>query len=143
MFKKFMHVGITVTDIDRMCEFYMKYFGFEKGFGVFFDEGFIGAQPGLYRQPPGTYSDMQMLESPDGVCLEFFRFSNVEEAGTAEWHRTGYHHVALLVDDIPALYEVMKADGVEFFMEPTKRGDGDGNWIFFKDPEGNMIELWD
>ena len=142
---KFRHIGVTVSDLDRIADFYCKYFGFSKQFGRTFDEGFISAAPALYRQPEGVFAKMQMIESRDGVVLELFQFSNTEKSETALWNMTGMHHLAFLVEDLPALYEVMKADGVEFFQEPGLRGDetGDGYWAFFKDPDGNMVELWD
>ena len=139
----FLHIGLTVTDIGKTSDFYTKYLSFTKGRSRVFDEKFFSALPDLFRQPEGVYSDMQTLISPDGVELELFRFSNVENAGAAEFQKTGYSHIALRVDDVPALYEAMKADGVEFFMPPLKNGDTGGHWIYLKDPDGNMLELWD
>jgi glyoxylase I family protein len=140
----FMHFGLTVSDLDRTADFYTKYFGFKKNMAHRFPKEFISDSDALYRQPEGVYSDMAMLESEDGVVLEVFQFSNVEKAGPAEWQKTGYHHLAFKVESIPELYERMKADGIEFFFPPKKRMPTEpGHWIFFKDPDGNMIELWD
>ena len=147
MATEFMHIGLTVSDIDRAAEFYAKYFGFRKGASVCFGEDFIAASDTLYRQPAGTWSDMQMLESDFGIVLELFRFSNVEGAGPGEWNKTGYHHISFKVDDITSMYQQMTADGIEFFFAPKKRDPNDtsehGHWVFFKDPDGNMIEMWD
>ena len=143
MSTSFMHIGMTVTDIDIMSDFYIKYLGFKKGYGRVFDEDFVSKFADLYREPEGVYTDMQMLESEDGIVVELFKFSNLEHEGTAKWHKTGYHHLAFKVDNVPELYERMKADGIEFFLVPEKRDDGDGYWTFFKDPDGNMLELWD
>ena len=140
---EFMHIGITVTDMEKMAGFYEKYLGFKTTNSVRFDENFIGGSPTLYRQPAGVYSDMRMLKSDYGVTLELFQFSNVEQSPLYEWHKSGYHHLAFKVESIPALYEQMTADGIEFFFEPKKRGNSDNHWIFFKDPDGNMIEPWD
>ena len=140
---EFMHIGITVTDIDKMAAFYEKYFGFKAAHRGRFDEGFISAAPELYRQPAGVYSDMCMLTSDYGVTLELFQFSNGEKSELFQWQKSGYHHIAFKVDSIPVLYEQMKADGIVFFFEPRKRGNSDAHWIFFQDPDGNMVELWD
>ena len=139
----FMHIGMTVTDIEKISDFYIKYLGFKKGYGRVFDEDFVGRNSLLYRQSEGIYTDMQMLESEDGIVVELFKFSNTEKTGTAEWNKTGYHHLAFKVENLPELYERMSADGIEFFLVPEKRDDGDGHWTFFKDPDGNMLELWD
>ena len=142
---KFRHIGITVSDLDRIADFYCKYLGFSKQFGRTFDEEFISAAPALYRQPEGVFAKMQMIESQDGLVLELFQFSNTENNPTPLWNMTGIHHLAFLVENLPDLYELMKINGVEFFQEPRLRGDdtGDGYWTFFKDPDGNMVELWD
>ena len=138
-----VHIGITVTDIEKICDFYTKYFGFEKGYGAFFDDGFFAVNKALFGQPAGVCSDMQMIISPNGVMLELFRFSNVEKGKAVKWQKTGYNHIALRVDDLPGTYEQMRADGVEFFTPPQIRSDGSGYWVYLKDPEGNLLELWD
>lgn len=138
-----MHIGMTVTNIDKISDFYVKYLGFKKGYGRVFSDEFIGKFTSLFKQPPGVHTDMQMLESEDGIVLELFKFSNTEHSGTAEWNRTGHHHLAFKVDNIPELYAKMRADGIEFLLIPEKRDDGDGYWTYFKDPDGNMVELWD
>ena len=143
---EFMHIGMTVMDLEKMVDFYVKYFDFKRPerFGRF-DENFIAAQPALYRQEMGVYSDSAMLRTDYGVTLELFRFSNVEQSPVYEWQNTGYHHIAFKVDSIPAVYEEFQKDGIECFFPPAPRGPADSgvHWIFFKDPEGNMVELWD
>jgi catechol 2,3-dioxygenase-like lactoylglutathione lyase family enzyme len=41
----FLHVGITVTDIERTIAFYEKYFGFHVAFSGQFPDGFFDAKP--------------------------------------------------------------------------------------------------
>jgi len=154
-----VHIGITVTDIEKVSEFYIRYFGFEKDYGAFFDDEYFEAQSALFKQPAGVHADMQMIRSPNGVMLELFRFSeealiretlsremcfpDAEKGGAAEWRRTGYNHIALRVDDLPAVCDRLKEDGIEFFMSPQIRSRGDGHWIYLRDPDGNLVELWD
>ena len=138
-----VHIGITVSDIEKISEFYIKYFGFTKGYDAFFDEEFFKAQSALFKQPAGVTSDMQMIKSQNGFMLELFRFSNAENGGVAEWQRTGYNHIAFYVGNLPAICDRMKEDGVEFFGEPQMRSRGDGHWIYLKDPDGNLVEVWD
>ena len=138
-----MHIGMTVTDIEKTVGFYCKYLGFRKAYGRRFDETFVADQPKLYRQPEGVFIDMQMIEGEDGTTIELFQFSNTEADGTAEWQKTGYHHISFKVPDLQALYETMLADGIEFFKPPSRADDFDGHWLFLKDPDGNMVELWD
>lgn len=140
---QFLHVGLTVADIDRTIAFYEKYFGFKTTIKATFPADFIGSVPQLYRQKEGVYSDFAFIESPDGIVLELFQFSDPLPAGLPVWNRPGYHHICLKVEDVPEKYKEMVADGVEFFFEPGYRGDPADNeyWVFLKDPDGNMIEL--
>jgi catechol 2,3-dioxygenase-like lactoylglutathione lyase family enzyme len=143
--REFMHIGITVSDMDKMVGFYTKWFGFKKVGGLTFPPEFFSDSKSLYHLEDGVYSDMVLIESEDQRCvLELFQFSNVEIGGTIEWNKTGLHHLAFKVESIPELYERMRADGVEFFFAPKERVPGTPeHWIFFKDPDGNMLELWD
>lgn len=140
---KFLHVGLTVTDIDRTIAFYEKHFGFKTTLRGVFPPEFIGSVPQLYRQKEGVYSDFAFIESPDGIVIELFQFSDLLPAELPVWNRPGYHHICLQVENVPKKYEEMKADGVEFYFEPGFRGDpaNEEYWVFFKDPDGNMIEL--
>jgi len=141
----FRHVGITVTDLERSIAFYSKWLGFKEIDKLRFSPEFFEDSPTLYHQPDGVYCDMVMIESEDQKCvLELFRFSNVEAGPQAVWNRPGIHHLAFKVPNIPELYERMTAEGVEFYIQPKEREKGTGErWIFFKDPDGIMLELWD
>ena len=139
----FVHVGLTVSDIDRSVEFYKKYFGFKVEFSGQFPDGFFDAKPTLYRLKAGAGSKIALITSPDGVTLELFQFFDQTPFKAAEWNTPGYHHICLKVADVNAKYQEMKADGVEFYFEPDYKGEPENNefWVFLKDPDGNMIEL--
>jgi len=141
----FLHVGLTVSDIDRTVEFYKKYFGFELEHRSVFPPEFIGDVPRLYRQKEGTYSHFAFLKSPSGIILELFQFSSMEPAEEPVWNRPGYHHLCMKVENLHETYREMSADGVEFYFEPKVMSDRKelAHWVFLKDPDGNMIELQD
>jgi predicted enzyme related to lactoylglutathione lyase len=52
------------------------------------------------------------------------------------------HMVGFLTDDIMADWRRLKDAGVEFAEDPTKYGD-DMVIATFKDPEGNLIQMWE
>ena len=137
-----IHIGITVTNIEKFADFYEKYFGFTlKRTGTFPPE-FIADAPTLYRLEAGAYSDFGFLESPNGIVLELFQFSPILEAEESIWNKPGYHHICLKVSSVMDLYHRMSADNVEFFFEPKPLGHiPNAHWVFLKDPDGNMIEL--
>ena len=138
-----VHIGMTVTDIEKTSGFYIKHFGFRKDYGSLFDEGFFEEHHSVFRQPAGISMEMQMIRSANGIMIELFRFSNAEDGGDIEWQRTGYNHITLRVDDLPKAYERMKEDGIEFLTPLLERSRGDGHWLYLKDPDGNVVELWD
>ena len=140
----FVHIGITVTDIDKFAEFYGAHFGFELKMRGTFPPEFIAAAPDLYRLKEGSYADFAFLAAPNGVVLELFRFNELLPAQTTVWNLPGYHHICLNVESVPDAYKAMSAAGVEFFFEPKQMGPNPGaHWVFLKDPDGNMIELQD
>ena len=52
------------------------------------------------------------------------------------------HMVGLGTDDIDGDYERLKATGVEFIETPTDGGDGGPRMATLKDPEGNLVQLF-
>jgi len=139
-----VHIGITVTDMDKTIKFYQEHFGFELTRQGTFPPEFIAAAPTLYRLKEGSYSDFAFLSAPNGVVLELFRFNELLPTEEPVWNKAGYHHVCIKVDNVPETYEKMAKAGVEFFFEPRQMGPNPGvHWTFLKDPDGNMIEIND
>jgi len=139
----FVHVGLTVSDIDRSVEFYKRYFGFEVEFKGQFPDGFFDDKPTLYRLKKGAGSRIALITSPDGVTMELFQFFDQTPFKASEWNTPGYHHICLKVEDVNAKYQEMQAEGVEFYFAPDYKGEPENNelWTFLKDPDGNLIEL--
>lgn len=54
---------------------------------------------------------------------------------------TGLHHVALAVDDFGAAQRYLQEQGVVFIGPSYRSPDGDTQFDFFTDPEGNRLQL--
>jgi catechol 2,3-dioxygenase-like lactoylglutathione lyase family enzyme len=136
----YVHVGITVRDLEATRRFYEKL-----GFTVCkepFDttwEGYWKAKNSFYKLPEGTNGRILFMISPSGAKAEFFWFDHLEEGEYAVWNRPGIHHIALTTDDIASIVEKLKAEGVEFELGPVKGTTQE--FVFFRDPDGNMIEI--
>ena len=52
------------------------------------------------------------------------------------------HMVGLATDNIDGDYERLKSKGVEFIETPTAGGDGGPRMATLKDPEGNLVQLF-
>jgi glyoxylase I family protein len=56
--------------------------------------------------------------------------------------KTGFVHLAFQVDDVDATYRELVAKGVQFFIEP-RSAISDIRMAFFRDPDGNPLELFE
>ena len=134
-----VHIGITVSDIERSIAFYEQNFGFKLVGRTEFDEAFFAAAPTLYGLEDTT-CPLAILAAPGGVQLELFQFVPQLEKEHVPWNRVGITHIALATDNVLEMCPQLRANGVTFCMEPLQRPDG-GYWVFLRDPDGNMIEL--
>lgn len=123
------HIAMWVNDIDRICEFYSRYFG--AGIGK------------RYENPAKGFAS-RFLTFASGTRMEVMSTTMLSpvphEAGA---QRMGLTHFALslgsqqAVDDKTAQ---LKAEGVTVLDGPRRTGDGYYESVVL-DPEGNRIEL--
>ena len=67
--------------------------------------------------------------------------SQLELLQYTEEREPGLQHFCYEVEDLEGTCAAMADQGVEFFIGPKTHDDGSGRLAFFKDPEGNVIEL--
>jgi lactoylglutathione lyase len=115
------HVGFVVSDMERAIDFYQNKLGFQKVAEI---------------TPPGR--QIVFLEICKGQTIELFS-GGVDRIETSA-KTIGYAHLCLIIDDMAALMEEMKAKGVEIKGEPRIREDGGGTFRIL-DPDGNEIEM--
>jgi predicted enzyme related to lactoylglutathione lyase len=118
MIKKFAGASIWSEDLNNLLPFYRDVLGLKvvqqsEGFVVLGEENVESATLGL-----GTHSDVHG--------------SNSDPAR---------HMVGLESDDLAADWQRLKEAGVEFIEDPTDYG-GDMSIATLKDPEGNLVQLW-
>ena len=152
---KIEHIAIWVKDIDKVCEFYRKYFGgvvhpiyhnpvkqFTSRF-VTFDDGArleIMHRPDIDHVWPVTslQSDMLTLghagvQAPRRDTRD--RMFHVE--------RLGFTHVSFSVgskEEVDRLTKEMSTDGIQVVGQPRTTGDGYYESVIL-DPEGNRVEV--
>jgi lactoylglutathione lyase len=120
------HVGLWVSDIDKVTAFYAKYFG---------------ARVGELYQNPRKGFESRFLEFGTGARLEIMKRTDVSKRATAEL--LGFAHVALAVGDeasVDALAARFVADGLTPDSGPRRTGDGYYECVV-RDPEGNRVEI--
>lgn len=116
------HIAVVTTDVEQAAAFYTEVLGFKETLRL-----------------ETTHSGTIVFVSANGTQLELFGGGQPKEPGEGEG-KVGYPHVALLVDDVEAEYERLKSLGVEFDMPPTEAESGI-RLAFFRDPDGNRIEI--
>lgn len=137
------HTSFTVANLERSLEFFRERLALEVVGTREIGDDYFGRIVGL----PGCRVKAALLRIPgSGHHVELFEY--LTPAGQAKELRPcdpGSAHLALLVDDLPALYEQLRADGVNFVSAPVRIAAGpnaSGYGVYLRDPNGILIELF-
>ena len=158
---KIEHIAIWVKDIEKVCEFYRKYFGgvvqplyhnptkqFTSRFVNF--EG--GARLEVMHRPDinvGT-GEMFHMKRPQGKCSDHtcMGIAEPQDVGSEgaqhpQSEYLGYAHLSFTVgskEKVNRLTQQMCCDGIQVVGQPRTTGDGYYESVIL-DPEGNRIEI--
>jgi glyoxylase I family protein len=110
------HIALKTTNFAAMKAFYTETLGFPIAGGI-----------------PG--SEICFIDI-GGTTIELLPLAEGEAAKSP----VGFVHLAFEADDVDATYADLVGKGVSFFVEP--RGVGDIRLAFFKDPDGNELEIF-
>ena len=136
------HVGVTVSNFERSVQWYDRVFGLKlMNYLELTGDDLIPVQR-LYHVEGLKMVKLGFMASRSGNLLEVFEFDpplRTEERET--WNRPGYNHIAFHVSNVLGWVNRLRGEGVEFMNEPISAGGAD--WAFFRDPDGNLIELID
>ena len=123
------HIAMWVNDIDRICEFYSRYF-----------DANIGKR---YENPVKGFAS-RFLAFASGARIEVMSATALSLVlHEAEAQRMGLTHIALSLGSETAVDRMtaqLKAKGVTVVAGPRRTGDGYYEAVIL-DPEGNRIEL--
>jgi predicted enzyme related to lactoylglutathione lyase len=147
----YTHTNIVSADPERLGRFYIEVFGCERT-GP--DRTLEGEWIGRGTGHPGITVRGFMLRLPghgeSGPTLEIF---SVEGGGADNAPSTGsilhggYTHMAFIVDDVHAtLDQIVAAGGSklgEIVRAQAVEGLGAPDFVYARDPEGNILELLD
>jgi lactoylglutathione lyase len=122
---KIEHVAVWTEDIEKMKEFYQKYFKV------------ISTE--LYHNPKTKFNSY-FLSFDSGSRLEL---TNKKHLPSRVAESIGYCHIAIAVgnkQDVDDLSNELNKDGYPLLNGPRTTGDGYYEAVV-QDPEGNLIEL--
>ena len=134
------HSGVTVSDFEASVKWYYEMFGLRLIDEQTLLEHQVDDLHSLYGVE-NTKVRLGFLRAPKGGVLELFEFSPGEPAEKTIWNKPGITHITFDIKNINGWYGSLSDKGVQFFSKPQKTGVNE--WVFLKDPDGNLIELID
>lgn len=123
---KIEHLAIWVRDLEKMKEFYSKYFG---------------ASVGEKYSNPKKEFESYFLTFDEGARIELMKKSGIHKSSQEEL--IGLAPIAISVGSksiVDQLTERLRADGYSVTGEPRTTGDGYYESVIL-DPEGNRVEI--
>ncbi len=146
MLKEIIHVGLTVTDLDRSVAFYRDVLGLAyQG-----EMEMSGPETERLFHRAGCRARVAYLNGSETLAappVELIQFVGQEvETRQGDLFCTSISEVCFAVEDIDAEYRRLKAAGVAFLSEPetfdsTRYGFGRSRAVYLRDPDGIILEL--
>ena len=141
MVKDYLHVGISVRNLDKSVQFYTEVLGMEEGIRV--------------SHKGETISRVVAVENTEvDVCyvtkgihrLELIEYKNKDNAKLNTAYQPqddpGLVHIAFIVDDVDETYQTIKGLGYEFNSPPMVTRENGPKIAFFRGPDNVIIELY-
>lgn len=142
---RFAHTNIAAKNWRSLSKFYIKVFHCKikpperKLSGVWLDQatGLKGASlEGVHLLLPG--------HGDDGPTLEIFTYKHMHDCDPIMANYTGITHIAFEVQDVDQTLDEAIKSGAQFLGKVTEKtvdGVGDLKFVYFRDPEGNIVEI--
>ena len=135
---RFDHIGITVSDLDRVAAFFTG-LGLEVEGRTFVEGDFLDTVGGI----PDARTEVLMLRTPDGTRLELARFVRPDHqpgSPTAMPTELGLRNVCFEVDDLRGDVDRLAADGYGLVGGVGQYEDA---WLmaYVRGPEGIIVSL--
>ena len=136
------HTSFTVANLDLSLTFFRDVLGLEVLGSREVSDDYFGQIVGL----PGSVVKAALIRIPGGHHIELFEY--LQPRGQSVAPRPcdpGSCHLSLLTDDLPALYQKLKASGVDFVSAPvliTAGPSRGGYGLYLRDPNGILLELF-
>ena len=146
MIHEIIHIGITVSDIERSTAFYRDVLGLEFMGSITME----GDETDRLFQLKNSVAKIVYLNGSKGSLappIELIQFVSEDcEINTPNLRRTSISEICFRVDNIDKVYRDLKDKGVEFLSEPQlfdfrKDGFSKSKAVYFKDPDGVILEL--
>jgi lactoylglutathione lyase len=126
---KIEHIAIWVKDIEKVCEFYRRYFG--------------GIVHPIYHNPTKQFTS-RFVTFDEGARLEVMHRPDIKTLpGMPGEECIGMTHLSFSVgskEKVDSLTQQMSNDGIQVVGQPRTTGDGYYESVVL-DPEDNRVEI--
>src|SRR5215217_3410278 len=141
------HVNLVVSDIEVMTAFYESVLGLKVTKRATISGEWIDRVVGL----SGVKADVVYLDLAAGPRIELIRYhspaSPARQVHAPNAH--GFRHIAFRVEGIDEIVRRLTSGGVKFFSDVQDVPDSQVTYaagvrkrlVYFRDPEGNVLEL--
>ncbi len=146
MLKEIMHIGVTVSDIDRSIAFYRDVLGLQFQGEILME----GKETDLLFQRENCRARVAYLNGSEEIIappVELIQFISEDAAqDAADLFKTSISEICFNVEDIDAFYKHLLEHQVECLSAPqpfdfTAFGFSKSKAMYFKDPDGIILEV--
>jgi len=142
---RYAHTNIAAKDWKKLSDFYINVFDcsvkppVRKLSGDWLDQatGLSKAElEGVHLLLPG--------HGDNGPTLEIFSYKDMREPELVMANYTGFTHIAFEVDDVEQTFNAAMKNGGQSLGKVTEKaveGVGFLSFVYFRDPEGNIVEI--
>ena len=137
---EFLHVGISVRDLDKTVLFFKDVMGMEEEYRTINQGERISRVVGVEN----AYMDVCVLRKGT-VRIELLEYKNETAKSIVKYQsqdEPGLVHVAFLVDDVDTEYERLKSLGYEGYALPMVARENGPKITYIKGPDNVIIELF-
>ena len=139
------HIAIGVKNLGRMKSFYQDVLSFNNLF-VDFPEAEYPALHEVVRMPNPQYAAILFSQSAGGIIVELVQMVNPVPRPIRKdfkYGDIGLAKMTIAVSDVEDVFKELKGN-IDFCSKPKStmiQGYGEYQFVYCRDPEGNMIEL--
>ena len=132
-------MGIVVNDLEKTRDFWINILGFKLHIEAKEESPYIDELLAI-RDPALT--TVKLIDS-NGFIIELLKFENyqIENSWSGNLKTTGLTHIALTVDNLDELVEVLAKDNYQKVSDIKVSPNGKVKVVFIKGLEGLMLEL--
>jgi catechol 2,3-dioxygenase-like lactoylglutathione lyase family enzyme len=132
-------VGIVVNNLEKTRDFWINTLGFKLHIEVVEESPYIDE---LLAIKDPSLTTVKLIDSK-GVIIELLKFENykVENSWSGNLKTTGLTHIALTVDNLDELVEILKKLEYQTISEIKISPNKKVKVVFVRGPEGIMLEL--